>query len=356
VRIPNALIPKIYQNFPTQKDCDKFINTGPMTRNELKKIVSQFEGAEVFVLGDIILDEFIWGEVSRISPEAPVPVVNMTSFSKNLGGAGNVVNNLCALRAKVTVSGVVGDDAEGRAVLEQLKRLNVSTDGVFVEKERPTTLKTRIIALNQQVVRIDKESAAGIKTKTREKIIDYVKENVGKFEGVIISDYAKGVISKSLLREVIPLLRKKGKIVAVDPKIKNFPYYRGASVVTPNQKETEAVLRYDIEDLKGLNRAGRELLKYSGCEAVLITRGKEGMSIFERSGQATHIPAVAKEVYDVTGAGDTVISTFTLALMSGGKPKEAAVLSNYAASVVVGKVGTATLGVEELLRVIDENI
>ncbi|MBI5894282.1 MAG: D-glycero-beta-D-manno-heptose-7-phosphate kinase [Deltaproteobacteria bacterium] len=317
----------------------------------LKKAVSilnNFKRQRILVVGDLMLDHFIWGRVSRISPEAPVPVVKVVSENMMLGGAANVANNISSLNSHVLLCGVVGDDEGGKSFVNELKKKNMSTDALIIDKKRPTIIKTRIIAHHQQVVRFDRESDDYLNLDTTKKILDYVKKKIAGIDGVVISDYAKGIVSRELVDEIAAVAKGKNKIVAVDPKVSHFDFYKSVTVVTPNNDEASRASGIEIKDNASLLRAGEILLNKLGSDAVLITRGEHGMSLFEKDGSITHIPTVAQEVYDVTGAGDTVISVFTIALAAGATLKEAAVISNFAAGIVVGKVGTATVTPEEL--------
>ena len=318
-------------------------------------ILTKFEHSCILVIGDIMVDEFLQGKVSRISPEAPVPVVEVESESLRLGGATNVVNNIHSLKGKVLVCGAVGDDKMGRRVISNLKQLGIDTDGVIVESEKRTTVKTRVIAHNQQVVRYDRENISDIRQGTVEKIIFYLKKNINELDAVILSDYGKGVISEQLIREVLQIVKKNGKIVSVDPKVDNFSLYKEVTVITPNNEEASRASGIRIQDEDTLLRAGEILLNRLACKLLLITRGEEGMTLFESDGEVTHIPTIAKEVYDVTGAGDTVISVMTLALTCGATLKEASAIANFAAGIVVGEVGTATVTKDELMEVIRRN-
>ena len=318
---------------------------------KLNKVLNHFSSARVLVIGDIMVDEYIWGKVSRISPEAPVPVVNVTRETLLLGGAANVVNNIRSLGGKVFVAGVIGPDEMGRRVIHELRQAGVDTEGVIVEHERPTTVKTRIVAHSQQMVRYDRESRSPISSDSVQEIVSYLVSIVDNIDAVVVSDYSKGVISEQLLKEILKIA--KGKAIVVDPKTGNYPFYTGVTALTPNHLEAAEGAGIKIENEKDVITAGQMLLKKLKCKSVLVTRGEEGMSLFEENGDVTHIPTVAKEVYDVTGAGDTVISAFTLALAAGGGFKEAAYLSNYAAGIVVGKVGTATVTAEEIKKAVN---
>jgi D-beta-D-heptose 7-phosphate kinase/D-beta-D-heptose 1-phosphate adenosyltransferase len=318
-------------------------------------IIDKFKDARILVIGDLILDHFIWGNVRRISPEAPVPVVEVTSEGILLGGSANVVNNIHSLGGKCLVAGVAGRDENGKKLLKLLKEKGIPFEGITLDRRRPTTIKTRVIAHNQQVVRFDREDKDKIEKETLDKVIKYVKKALKSTDLVIISDYAKGLITSTLMEETKTFASKLGKPIVLDPKVEHFNYYRGVTVVTPNNLEASLASGIDIVDGKSLHMAGEVLYNRLGCKALLITRGEDGMSIFE-SNEETHIPTVAREVYDVSGAGDTVVGVLGLALASGADFKEAAVLANYAAGIVVSKVGTATVGADEFRMVLKESM
>jgi len=317
------------------------------------KIISKFNQAKILVIGDLMLDEFIWGDVSRISPEAPVPVVYAKSESFMPGGALNVVNNIRALGGKAFPCGVIGHDIRGERLIAELKDLGIDVGGIVVDSKRPTTLKTRVIARHQQVVRIDRERTEPIDQKVQGRILNFIQKKVPTVDVILIEDYGKGVITAQLLREVLKLVRREKKQITVDPKEDHFAYYRGVNVITPNHHEAQQATGIKMNDRKSLRRIGREFLNRLKPKAVLITLGEEGMCLFESSGRITHIPTVAQEVYDVSGAGDTVISALSMALACGADMKVAAHLSNYAAGVVVGKVGIAVVTRQELLERIE---
>lgn len=319
-----------------------------MKNQDLIPFIPKLKDSRILVLGDLMVDEYIWGNVSRISPEAPVPVVNVTSESLRLGGAGNVVNNIHSLGGKVWLCGVVGNDAMGRKLIHDLRRMGVDTRGIIVEPERVTTVKTRIIAQHQQVVRYDREVARPIQPASIRQVLSFIEENVDQLDAILVSDYAKGVVCEPLIKEVRSSARKKGKILAVDPKVKNVPLFQGVTVITPNHYEAGEAAGIWIRSEEDLLKVGRALLDQLRAESILITRGEKGMTLFEKKGEVTHIPTVAQEVFDVTGAGDTVISVLTMALASGASAREAAVLSNFAAGIVVGEIGTATLKAADL--------
>jgi D-beta-D-heptose 7-phosphate kinase/D-beta-D-heptose 1-phosphate adenosyltransferase len=308
----------------------------------------------VVVLGDLMLDRFIWGRVSRISPEAPVPVVEVTSESVLLGGAGNVFLNLVSLGASVSLCGVVGDDAPGAALIDLLRARGASLDGVLAESGRPTTQKTRVIAHQQQVVRVDRERRAPLAAKTRDAIIEAVDAALDRANCLVVSDYAKGVVSPELMDRVRTAASRRGVEILVDPKVSNMPCFTGVQVVTPNHLEASQASGVEIVDDATLAEAGRALVDRFRIAAVLITRGEHGMSLFERDGGVTHIPTVAKQVFDVTGAGDTVIATLAAARSIGTPLVDAARLANCAAGYVVGVVGTAAVTPDALQRQLEE--
>ncbi len=319
-----------------------------------EKILNKFPKVKILVVGDIMMDRFIWGKVSRISPEAPVPVVAVEKETFLLGGAANVVNNIHSLGGKVSLCGVVGDDEMGEKIIKELAEMGIGMHGIFVEQGRQTTTKTRIIAHQQQVVRIDREATDHLKVPTLRNLSEFLKKNMEGFNGVILSDYGKGLLTKELIRATIRRTREMKKFIMVDPKLKNFSHYKGATVITPNAAEASAASGILINDLSSLKRAGSMLLKKLGCDVLVITRGEEGIAIFEPHQEPFLVSTVAKEVYDVTGAGDTVIGTMALALGAGARVIEAAKLANYAAGIVVGKIGTATVSWAELFNVIKE--
>jgi D-beta-D-heptose 7-phosphate kinase/D-beta-D-heptose 1-phosphate adenosyltransferase len=321
-------------------------DASPYNKRRLVRYFKQFEKVRLLVVGDLMLDHYIWGRVDRISPEAPVPVVAVSNESIHLGGAANVAQNVVSLGGRVELCGVVGNDEFGGRILRELKRLKIRTEGIILDGDRPTTKKTRVIAHNQQVVRFDRELRQAVSEKVRRGILKFVGRSIRRVDGLVISDYAKGVISADLMRELIGLAHQNRVPIVVDPKVSHMPYYKGVHVITPNIAEAfgaaglEHASHGSDDDLM---RAGRTLLERLGCQAVLITRGEHGMSLFENNGKVTHIPTVAREVYDVTGAGDTVIATMAMGLCAGAPMRDAAILANYAAGIVVGIVGTATV-------------
>ena len=315
---------------------------------DYKKIIRGFKDKNILVIGDIILDHYIWGKVSRISPEAPVPVVEVTRESFLLGGAANVAHNVISLGGRASVIGMNGQDIAGEALMNILRQNGVNCDGIFTEN-RPTTVKTRVIAHNQQVVRFDREDKKYVDGKILRGILGYINSVLLRYDAVIVSDYQKGMISQELIRDIVKKTKPKGMFIAVDPKVGHFDFYKGVSLITPNVMEASSGSHVEIRDDKTLLKAGKSLMKKLSCKAVLITRGEQGMSLFEKM-KVTHIPTVARKVYDVTGAGDTVISAFTLAYASGANMEEAAVIANHAAGIVVGEVGTAVATAEQIIE------
>ena len=323
-----------------------------MPRTSLTHHLSRFSRSRVLILGDVMLDEYVWGTVSRISPEAPVPVVAVRSESIKVGGAGNVATNVAALGGQVSLVGLVGDDAAAERLGHELETAGVKSDGLIVDRTRPTTVKSRVVAGSQHVVRFDRESDAPIVPAIRERVIAAVRERLSGADVLLISDYAKGLVGPGLVRAVLAMAARQGRIVAVDPKVQHLPLFKGVTVVAPNHHEAAAAVRLQVRNEADLLRVGRLLLRRLQAGAVLITRGEQGMSLFEAGKAVVHIPTVAREVYDVTGAGDTVMSALSLALAAGADMQAAAIIANYAAGVVVGKRGTATVTRGELTRVL----
>jgi D-beta-D-heptose 7-phosphate kinase/D-beta-D-heptose 1-phosphate adenosyltransferase len=312
-------------------------------------LLEAMRGRRVLVLGDVMLDEFVWGRVGRISPEAPVPVVEVTGQSDHLGGAGNVAANVRSLGGEPALAGVIGRDDAGRRIEEALERAGIASCLESSDTGRPTTVKTRVIAHSQQVVRTDREEKGDVPPDAEGALVASLRRELPSAEALVISDYAKGTITASLLRRVIPMARRRRLPVFVDPKRRHFRRYRGVTLVTPNQVEAEEATGLHLRDEGDLVAAGRRILSLLGCRAVLVTRGEHGMSLFERRRKPVHVPAAAREVFDVTGAGDSVIATAALAVVAGATLSEAAVLANCAAGVVVGKVGTTPATPAEVL-------
>lgn len=307
-------------------------------------IIDSLGGHEIAVVGDLMLDEYLWGAVDRISPEAPVPVVSLSGESSTPGGAANVAGNILGLGDKPLLVGVVGNDNYAAIIDWLLKEKGIDTAGVITDPQRPTTVKTRIIAHNQQVVRADREVKRDIAPELEGQIMTLLADRVKSLKGLIISDYGKGVITVNLLEKLIAFCLKNQIFIAVDPKDTNFPRYKRVSVITPNHHEAGFAYGLRIVDEETLFMVGKGLLKRLEAESILITRGEKGMALFTADGEVKLIPTVARKVFDVTGAGDTVIASFVSAVVAGATLEEATVISNQAAGVVVGEVGTAVIG------------
>jgi rfaE bifunctional protein kinase chain/domain len=325
-----------------------------LTKKRAMEIIANFSASGVLVVGDVMVDHFIWGKVSRISPEAPVPVVDVQKDSILLGGCTNVLNSIYAMGGQVYVAGVIGSDSIGKRLVEELRQRAIETAGIIVEKGRPTTLKTRIVANGQQMVRFDKESRKPIPQSSTRKILQYVKSIENKIGAIVISDYSKGVISYDLIQGIKKIVRDANIYICLDPKQSDFSIYEGVYIVTPNHHEAGRAAGMEIVDANGLKHLGTALLNKYNFKALLITLGEDGMSLFEKGRKISysHFPAQAKEIYDVTGAGDTVIGVLALSLAAKASLQEATCLANEAAGIVVGKVGTATVSQEELMRVL----
>ena len=314
-----------------------------MTPRKLERYLKRFSRANVLVVGDLILDHYIWGQVHRVSPEAPVPVVHVKSETLSLGGAANVFKNLISLGGQADLCGVIGTDESGRSFLKELSRYRRNRGGIVMDAERPTTRKTRIIAHNQQIVRYDVEEPELLSSAIERKILRYVGSRLPEVTCLVISDYDKGVVTPSLMTHLRALATRHGVPIVVDPKVKHFEYYSDVTVITPNHVEAYQAAGLMANSNHPINEVGPLLRKRLNCKAVLVTRGEHGMSLFEENQDHWHIPAMARQVYDVTGAGDTVVSTLALAISVGASIKEAAVLANRAAGVVVGMLGTASV-------------
>lgn len=318
------------------------------TPQRLEELFQGFHGKNIAVIGDLMIDRYYWGQVHRVSPEAPVPVVEIESESVRLGGAANVANNIQALGGNPILVGLAGDDHPGALLLGLLKQQDLSRDGVVLDPSRPTTVKTRVIAHSQHVVRIDYESKAECPPDLRRKLIKTLQDRVGSLDGIILEDYNKGVVTRELIGEVVSLARANRIPVTVDPKFNNFLEYKNVTVFKPNRREAEEVLGGKLNTVEDVERAGRLLMETLGVESVLLTRGEDGMSLFEADGRITHMSTTAVHVRDVSGAGDTVISTLTMALVGGASLREAAVLANCAGGIVVGEVGIVPVQPKEL--------
>lgn len=319
----------------------------PARRRALQTYIRHFPQASVLVIGDLIQDHYIWGKVSRVSPEAPVPVVHVQSESRQLGGAANVYHNILTLGGKADLCGVVGADDEGQRLLKQLGG-RAATQGIVVDPDRPTTCKSRVVAHHQQIVRFDVERVAEIKEPIQRRLLRYVESRLRHIACLVVSDYAKGVVTAPLMAELTRLTALRRVPIIVDPKVDHFSYYKGVTIITPNHLEAGQASGIRAEDDQSVTEAGEVIRQRLGCRSVLITRGEKGMSLFEPDGAAWHIPTMARQVFDVTGAGDTVIGTLALALAAGASLRDSAILANQAAGIVVGMVGTATVTAAQL--------
>jgi len=319
-----------------------------LTKTRASEILKALRERYVLVLGDVMLDEFVWGDVTRISPEAPVPVVDVRRESVHLGGAANVLANLVALGARGSVVGVVGNDGSGQRLQTKLRELGSHDGCLIVDESRRSTTKTRIIAHSQLVVRADRESRQPVMSKIEEQIVSCLKDALKQADAFVVSDYDKGVVTPRILREILAVAYEHVPVL-IDPKLRNFNSYRPATLVTPNH--LEALRMSDTEDTTddGSHMAAKVIREKLGCDAVLITRGDRGMMLLEGDGEPVYVETAAREVYDVTGAGDTVIAALAAALASGATMLEAAAFANHAAGIVVGKVGTATATAQELI-------
>lgn len=316
----------------------------------------KFPRVHLLVVGDLMLDRFIWGEVDRISPEAPVPVLRVTSESFRLGGAANVIHNIRTLGGQVTACGVVGRDETGTRLVKQLVEIGSSTGGVFWQDHFQTTQKSRIIARprHQQIVRLDRENHGEIRRHVLQRIRQFVVRQASRCQGIVISDYGKGTVHPELLEIIAELAREKNLLCVVDPKRENFGRYRYPTLVAPNREEASQASGVEIRDEGSLKEAGRRLLQLWQAKAVLITRGREGMSLFRPGREVRHFSTEPREIFDVTGAGDTVIAATALALASGSTFEEAAVLANLAAGLVGEEVGPVAVPLEKLKRAVQE--
>lgn len=321
-----------------------------LTRNRVEEILNAARERRIVVLGDVMLDEFIWGDVSRISPEAPVPVVNIKRESIRLGGAANVLANITAVGARGDVIGIVGEDSAAERLRAALREIGSQITATLIsDSRRPTTTKTRIIAHNQMVVRTDREHRTSVNGDIEARIVAAVRAALPRADALIISDYDKGVVTPPILAEILPLAYDQIPVL-IDPKLRNFDAYRPATLLTPNHHEALRVTNMEEDSDEALHAAAQKIRSRLGCESVLITRGERGMLLAERDAAPVFVETAAREVFDVTGAGDTVIATLAVALAAGATMTEAAVLANHAAGIVVGKLGTATATPAEILE------
>ncbi|MBI3026536.1 D-glycero-beta-D-manno-heptose-7-phosphate kinase [Candidatus Woesearchaeota archaeon] len=322
-------------------------------KQRLLKILEKFKDKKILVIGDVMLDKYIWGDVSRISPEAPVQVVNVIKETYEPGGASNVANNVSALSGRAFMAGIAGNDEAKNTIIEELKKKNVDTAGIFLDRDKPTTQKVRIIGKGQQLLRVDYEKKEHVHKEIEEQIVKFLNEKIKEIDVVVVSDYAKGVITPRICNKLLEASKSNKKPVIVDPKPKHRDLYMNADLITPNNSEASEMTNIEDGSDEAVINMGSKLLKYLNTN-VLITRGEKGMSLFERDGSVKHVPAKAKEVYSLIGAGDTVAAVIALALASGASLEEAATLANIAAGIKVGKIGTASVSADEIKRGIEE--
>lgn len=323
-----------------------------LSESRLRALLENFPGKKIAVVGDLMIDRYYWGSVHRVSPEAPVPVVEVESESVRFGGAANVANNIQSLGGIPFLVGMIGDDHPGEMFTAMLADRRLDGSGIVRDPGRPTTIKTRVIAAGQHVVRIDNESKQDASPAIRERLVEAFRANIGTIDGIIIEDYNKGVVTGDLIRDVTAIARKHGKPVAVDPKFNNFFAYRDVTLFKPNRREVEESLGEKLKTTADVERAGARLLERLHAQNVLLTRSEEGMSLFEANGGVTHFPTTAEVVQDVSGAGDTVIATLTMGLVTGADVREACALANAAGGVVVGAVGIVPIRPEELMAAV----
>jgi rfaE bifunctional protein kinase chain/domain len=325
-----------------------------MDEKRVRQLFTAISERSVMVVGDVMLDQYLWGKVSRMSPEAPVPVVEIESESYRFGGAANVSHNVASLGARVVPVGVIGDDPGGSTLKQLFLERGFSADGLLVDPERPTTVKTRVIAHNQHVVRTDREIKNPISKKMQERVTGFIESRLGSVDAVILEDYNKGLLVPHLIGAVIDAARHGGKPVLVDPKFDHFFCYRGVTLFKPNRKETADILGLRLDSPEALEKAGQKLLEKLECGAVLITLGEEGMMLMEAGKPVYRIPTQAQRVHDVSGAGDTVIAAMAAALSAGADFREAAFVANHAAGIVCGEVGVVPVDRARLMAALSQ--
>jgi rfaE bifunctional protein kinase chain/domain len=322
----------------------------------LSTLKSQFKNLKIAVIGDMMLDCYFWGDVKRISPEAPVPVVEVGNEFYRFGGAANVALNILKLGGIPFPVGVIGYDNYGTIFKSLITEANISNEGILIDEERPTTAKTRVIADNQHVVRIDKESKDYVGKKIQSKVLEYIEKNIKSFDGIILQDYNKGVLTVSLIEKIIQLGNKNKVLITVDPKFNNFFHYKNVTVFKPNRKEAEDVLGMKIRSDENVSSAGKKILEKINAKYVLLTLGEDGIAVFEKGKEPKKMETKARKVADVSGAGDTVISTLTMALAAGADILEASYLANYAGGIVCEEVGIVPIELDKLFDTVNEEL
>jgi rfaE bifunctional protein kinase chain/domain len=324
-----------------------------LTKKKLSDLKKNFRDQKIAVVGDMMLDCYFRGDVKRVSPEAPVPVVEVENEFFRFGGAANVALNIIKLGGIPVPAGAIGDDNDGKVFTSLIEEANILSDGIIVDSSRPTTAKTRVIAGNQHVVRIDKESKQNISDKTEKRLLDYLTSNISNLDGIILEDYNKGVLTKSFIKKIISLANKKNVFITVDPKFNNFFEYKNVTVFKPNKKEAEDILGIKIKNGEDITKAGKTILERLNAGNVLLTLGSEGIAVFEKDKKEKRLATKARKVADVSGAGDTVISTLTMALVAGCDIMEASYLANYAAGIVCEEVGIVPIELDKLLETVE---
>lgn len=327
------------------------------TRQELSDFSANFGKARIAVIGDLMLDRYLFGTVTRMSPEAPVPVLDIEETETRLGGAANVAHNLHSLSATPLLLGVVGDDGKGAQMRSLLDAIGFDTSGIITDPDRPTTTKTRVVASSQQMLRVDQEKKHAVSAEIEKKLLNVLTANITSLTAIILEDYNKGVLSESLITKVIALAKKHNLPTFVDPKFDNFFAYQGVTVFKPNRKEMQDALGYKTKSDNEINNAGFSLLEKLGADNILLTLSEKGMRLFERgNSEPFAIPTMAREVADVSGAGDTVIATLALAVASGANVRQAAVMANRAAGIVVEELGIVPIAKDQLFDALAEDI
>lgn len=326
-----------------------------LSRQRIIELTENFTNQTIMVIGDLMLDHYLWGQVSRISPEAPVPVVDIEDETFRLGGAANVSYNIQTLKAKALPIGVVGDDVHGEKILSIFKENEFNTDGIFISDDRSTTIKSRIIAHNQHVVRTDRECREFIPDNLQLKILDYIRKNINACSAIIFEDYNKGLLNPDFIQKVIGIATEHQKMIFVDPKYDNFFDFKNVTVFKPNKKELSDRLGMRITNQESLEKACEKLSQRLNCQYLLVTLGSEGMALYESGNPLKQVPTRAIQVHDVSGAGDTVISTMAVSMSSGASVEEAANIANHAAGVVVGEVGIVPIELEKLVDFLNKN-
>ncbi|MCW8850457.1 MAG: D-glycero-beta-D-manno-heptose-7-phosphate kinase [Melioribacteraceae bacterium] len=327
-----------------------------MNRDRIQELKNNFKNKKIAIIGDLMLDGYFWGDVSRVSPEAPVPVVEIDDEFFRFGGAANVALNILKLGGIPIPFGVIGNDHDGQILLNLMKEVGISSFGILIDETRPTTNKTRVIAGTQHVVRIDKESKENINSMLQSKIISLLKENISELDAIILQDYNKGVLTEELISSVISIGNENNKIVSVDPKFINFLKFQNTTVFKPNKKESEDILGMRIITDEDITIAGEKLLELLNPKYLMLTLGSKGLALFQKDKKEIRIPTKARKVADVSGAGDTVISTLTYALTAGASIEEAAYIANYAGGLVCEEVGIVPIDSEKLFTVLNGDL